>query len=132
MPDVAQDDTRGHKLFPDSVADDLPGTYAQDGKGGDATAYVKLFASGSRLTYFVTGYDPDERLLSGYIVSPLGPDGDEFGTASLDELAALQVGRIGGLVERDLYFEPTSVFEAVGALAESGVAVRQPVGPVNS
>ena len=88
----------------------LPPIGAQDGLGFDATAHVKFF-TGGRYTFFITEYDGADELF-GYCVSALGPDCDEWGYASLTELTALR-GRFGQPMERDRYFAPQTVREAL-------------------
>lgn len=90
----------------------LPALYSQDGKGLDATAYVKFFHPSSRYTLYVTEFDGDDTMF-GYVLSPLGQDCDEFGYSSLAEITALKVRGLG--VEQDLYFEPTTIREAIAA-----------------
>jgi hypothetical protein len=77
----------------------------------DPLCKVKLFLAGSRWTYFVaavTRYD-EQTVMTGYCVSPLGPDCDEWGDESLDRVAALRV--LGIPPERDLHYEPTRLSE---------------------
>lgn len=95
----------------------LPALYAQDGKGKDAVAYVKLFHPTSRYTLFVTEFDPEDGLLYGWCVSPLGPDCDEFGYSSLEELTALRAGPFKLPLERDLHFRPQTIAEALASAA---------------
>ena len=58
-----------------------------------------------------------EDTLFGYMVSPLGPDCDELGYASLAELAGVR-NRMGLGIERDLYWDPTTpLTKAVPELA---------------
>lgn len=112
----------------------LPPLYSQDGRGEDATAYVKFFGSG-RWTWFVTEasalvldgagelqevalddvHDPsrvgDIRFF-GKVVSGLGEDCDELTYFSLLDLAALQFPPFNLGIERDRYFDPTALREA--------------------
>ncbi len=135
MPECANDDARGHALLPDEVAAKIPEIGTQDGLGGEATALVKFFGSG-RWTLFVTEYDGAD-LLFGYVLSPLDPDFDEFGSASLSEVAerrhavlAWKLDR-GSYHQRDLDFEPVSVFEAVDQAEKMGAEItKRPVGRV--
>jgi Protein of unknown function (DUF2958) len=89
-------------------ADDALPSYREIADEVDPLCRVKLFQPGSRWTYYVcaaTEYDGiDGPVLSGYCVSPLGADCDEFGDQALAEVAAL---RVRGLPpERDLHFTP--------------------------
>lgn len=86
----------------------LPALGSQDGKGDEAIAYVKLFHPLSRYTFYVTEFDGDDTLF-GWCVSPLEPNYDEWGYASLNEL---QTTVAKGLpMERDRYFTPSPVRE---------------------
>ena len=55
--------------------------------------------------------DGDLRIF-GFYRSPLGPDDDEFGFASLRELESLR-GPLGQGIERDLHFPPTPITRIV-------------------
>ena len=93
------------KLMTKEVAKTIPALYSQDGKGDDAIVYTKLFDPSGRYTLYITEFDGKDRLF-GYCVSPLGPDCDEWGYASLAELQATR-NRFGLGLERDLHWKPT-------------------------
>jgi hypothetical protein len=100
--------------------DDLP-TYREIA-AEDPLCRVKLFQPGSRFTYYVvaaTEYEGIEGpVLTGYCVSPLGPDCDEFGDQALPEIAR---GRVGGLPpERDLHFQPVRLSQVQTHVARYG------------
>ena len=82
----------------------LPALYAQDGKGDEAIAYVKLFTPDSSWTWFLTEFDPATRtafaLVQGHET--------ELGYVSLEELEAVR-GKLGLPVERDTSFRPTTL-----------------------
>lgn len=82
----------------------LPPLYSQDGKGYEALALAKFFTPDSSWTWYVTEYDPKERVFFGLV------DGfeKELGYFSLDELESVR-GALGLAIERDLYFEPTKL-----------------------
>jgi hypothetical protein len=87
--------------------DDLP-SYREIADEQDPLCRIKLFQPGSRFTHYIcaaTEYAGiEEPVLTGFCVSPLGPDCDEFGDQALAEIAR---GRVGGLPpERDLHFQP--------------------------
>ena len=90
--------------------------YSQDGKGGDAITWLKFFHPSSRYTLFVTEADLEEGTLSGYVISPLGPDCDEYGYTSLDELKEVKAGPFGLGVERDMHFAPRPLVEALATV----------------
>ena len=86
----------------------------------------KFFDPTGRLTLYVLeaeeGEYEDENgkpykdwCLFGYMVSPLGPDCDEFGYSMLSELQAVR-GRFGLGIERDLHFGHPTLGEAVPSL----------------
>lgn len=118
MKPVCQPDARFRGPAYDYLraSDDLP-TYDQlpDADIDDWVCKVKLFLTGSRWTYFAAAatWYGDYRVdpvLSGWVYSPLGPDGDEWGDTSLMEIMALRDPVAHLLpVERDLHFRPSTV-----------------------
>jgi hypothetical protein len=57
-------------------------------------------------------------VLTGYCVSPLGPDCDEFGDQGLAEIARVRVGALPP--ERDLYFQPVRLSRVKAHVARHG------------
>lgn len=112
----AQDGPRKHALMTDADAKRLPPIKSQDGKGDEAIAYVKLFSPWGRFTFFVTEFDGTDELF-GYTVSPFGPDCDEWGYASLSELAEVKKFGVVPAIERDCYWTPAPVSECLAAVA---------------
>jgi hypothetical protein len=96
--------------------DALPPLYTNESldDANNAVAYVKIFHPNSRYTFYVTEFDGDDTLF-GYCVSPLGPDCDEWGYASLKELTELRAGPFKLPLERDLYFTPATVAECLAS-----------------
>ena len=86
------------------ASDELP---RWDRMGDDPLVKVKLFDPLGRFTYYVTGFSNDSghRYVSGYCVSPLGPDCDEHGDMGADELEQVR-NRLGLPLERDILFRP--------------------------
>lgn len=103
---------RRHKLMPADLRKALPALRSTDGQGMGAVAHGKFFSSFGRYTFYITEFDGEDTLY-GYCVSALGPDGDEWSYASLNELA--QATLFGGVpaIERDCYFTPATVGEFV-------------------
>lgn len=102
--------------------DDALPSYREIADEQDPLCRVKLFQPGSRFTYYVvaaTEYEGiDGPVLTGYCVSPLGPDCDEFGDQALADIARV---RLGGLPpERDLHFEPMRLSEVEAHVARHG------------
>lgn len=101
-----------YDLMPKHVLDVIPKLYAQDGKGKDAVAYVKWFNPMGAATWFITEYDPVERIGFGWC--DLGLGFPELGYVSLDEVESIRLP-LGGLrIERDLWFTPTTLRALLG------------------
>lgn len=112
------DGIRRHKLMTKAIAAKMPAIGSTDGEGMDAKVGVKFFTPYGRFTFYATEFDGNDTLY-GYCVSPLGPDCDEWGYASLSELAETTV--FGGVpaIERDRGYGGMTVGEAVGAVMAS-------------
>ena len=95
-------------------ADELPDypNLAED----DPVAKVRLFLPGSRFEYYVTAVTDYEGqlVLTGYCVSPLGPDFNEEGDTALDDILAVRSKVFGLPMEREIGYEP----ERVSAIRE--------------
>ena len=97
------------KLMTKEIEKTLPALYTTESTPThEKVALLKIFDPCGRMTYYATEYDPEERIFFGYMVSPLGPDCDEWGNSSLDEFEAVK-GPLGLGLERDLYFTPTKL-----------------------
>ena len=92
---------KAHNLMPADIAEHIPPPYANE-HIDDPMVHVKWFTPDSSWTWFVTEYDPAERLCFGLV------DGleCELGYFSVDEVESVR-GPFGLRVERDLYFKPT-------------------------
>lgn len=101
-------------------SDKLP-TYEQIADEGDPICRVKLFSPSGRYTYYVaaaTNYEGQTSpTLTGYVLSPLGPDADEWGDAPIGEMANVK-GPFGLPIERDIHFKPMRLSEIQQALAD--------------
>jgi hypothetical protein len=98
----------GHILLPDDIREKLPPLYANEDLGMEAVAQVKYFSPQSNWTWYPTEFDPQKGIFFGLVV---GFD-IELGYFSIEELE--EVGKDGGHIlpiERDLYFEPTTLAE---------------------
>ena len=91
------------KLLPDEIAETLPKLYSTE-EEKDPIARVKFFTPDSSWTWYVTEYDPRERLCFGLVHG----HEREFGYFSLDELESVK-GPLGLPIERDLYWQPKPV-----------------------
>lgn len=99
MPQNPMEDA--HVLLPDELAKTVPPLYATQNKD-DPLAVVKFFTPDSNWSFFVTEFDPAERLCFGLAVG----HERELGYFSVAELEEAR-GPLGLRVERDLYFSPT-------------------------
>jgi Protein of unknown function (DUF2958) len=96
-------------LMPDWLLLHMPKLYSQDGEGQDATVFVKWF--GGACTWLITEYDPATRIAFGWC--DLGLGFPELGYVSLDEVQSLTIPPIGARIERDLYFVPRPLRNAM-------------------
>lgn len=98
------------QLMTEELKRRLPPLYTNEKRPVDeAVVHGKFFDPTGRLTFYITEFDGEDTLF-GYMVSPLGPDCDEWGYSSLAELQAVR-GRLGLGIERDRYFQPCTFGE---------------------
>lgn len=92
-------------LLPDEIRTQLPPLYSGEEQGLEAKALVKFFTPDSNWTWYASEFDGEDRffgLVSGLEV--------ELGYFSLSELESVH-GPLGLPIERDKFFEPTSLRE---------------------
>jgi hypothetical protein len=104
-----------HELMPPELLAEVPRLYGQVGKGDEALVYVKWFVPWSNWTWYITEYDPEDRIGFGLCVGFAA----ELGNVSVDELEAIQ-GPVGLRVERDLYFRPATIRDVREGLRRTG------------
>ena len=109
------------ELLTQAIRKTLPVLYAQDGKGGNATVYVKYFAPDFSWTWYVlegqsvlddSGVEVDFEffgLVDGFE--------KELGCFRLNELQSLR-DKLGLPLERDLYFSPKPLKELAPGLMD--------------
>lgn len=88
----------------------LPKLYAQSTKGDAAVAHVKFFTPDSNWTWYVTEFDGEDRFF-GLVVGHF----TELGYFTLSEILKVR-GQLGLPVERDRFFEPTTIGEIRASL----------------
>ncbi len=96
---------RPMELLPDKIREQLPELYSGEEEGLAAKAVVKYFTPDSNWTWYASEFDGEDiffGLVSGFEV--------ELGYFSLLELRSVR-GPWGLPIERDLYFEATSLQE---------------------
>ena len=97
------------KLLTKEIRNRLPALYAQDGKGMDAIAYLRLFHAYGNGTWIATEFDGEDTFFGW---AEIHPGCGELGYFSLKELESLEARingkRIPGLqaIERDIHFTP--------------------------
>ena len=110
---AANNKIRGMTLLPKEIRRKLPPLYSQDGKGGKAVAYLKLFAPSSSWSWYAVEGEPvaddsgeeDFRffgLVDGHV--------KELGYFSLAELESVN-GPLGLPIKRDLRWQPKTLEE---------------------
>lgn len=93
------------KLLTQEIRKKLPALYAQNGKGGEAVAYLKLFTPDSSWTWYATEFDGQD-MFFGLV------DGQEreLGYFSLAEMQKVK-GPMGLPIERDKFWKPKTLKE---------------------
>ncbi len=105
-PDLAHEDA--HDLMPSWLAAILPALSVMEHEA-DPVVYVKLFTPDAGWMWYITEYDPEERLAYGFV---RGVE-EELGYIWLDELATMR-GPMGLAIERDLFWQPTPLSRVRG------------------
>lgn len=90
---------------------ELRATIPVTAEGDDPIVQCKFFTPDGAATWLVLEFDGDDTFY-GWVTLGLGPDCDELGTFSLQELESLR-GKLGLPVERDKFFKPCPLSEAM-------------------
>ena len=111
---AANNKIRGMKLLTKELRSKLPPLYSQDGKGGKAVAYLKLFTPSSSWSWYATEGEPvlDEqsREVDYRFFGLVDGHCKELGYFSLSELESVN-GPMGLPIERDLHWNPKTLEE---------------------
>lgn len=100
------------KLITKEIQGLLPALYTNEERDPtEIKVPLKIFDPSGRYTFFVTEFDGEDTLF-GYCVSPLGPDCDELGYASLSEIQSVR-NRLGIGMERDIHWNPETTLRQV-------------------
>lgn len=97
------------QLLTDSLKERFAAVGSQE-NSENPIVIAKFFNPTGAGTWLATEYDPETRTFFGY-VSIFGDSNDEWGSFSLDELAAYK-GPLGLGIERDLYWHEKCFSEA--------------------
>ena len=111
---LANDRMRGMKLLPKEIREKLPPLNSQDGKGGKAIAYLKLYTPDSSFTFWATEFDGKD-IFFGLVEG----QEKELGYFSLKELEKVR-GPLGLPIERDRYWWPKTLAEIAPELFRDG------------
>ena len=111
---ITNNKIRGMKLLPKELREKLPPLYSQDGKGGKAVVYAKLFTPDSSWSWHITEGEPllDEsqnEVDYKFFGLVFGLE-REFGYFLLSELEEVR-GPMGLPIERDLHWQPKTLEE---------------------
>ncbi len=99
--------------IPDEVRDKIPRLYAAE-NDPNPTVWVKLFTPDSSWTWYVIEWDGEDTCF-GYVVGFAA----ELGYFLLSDIACAR-GKLCLPVERDLFFQPTSLAEIKASLERAG------------
>lgn len=105
------------------MTDELKARFAEIGDQSELDnpiVVAKFFDPTGSASWYVTEYDPDTNICSGYVT---GLGFDEWGLFSIDELELLKLP-FGLTIERDLYIKETSYYEM---MKREGHDVVQPI-----
>ena len=100
---------RGHSLMTKEIGNTIPALYANENAEDhdSALAHVKLFSPYNGWTWYVTEWEGETGLCFGLVQG----FEEELGYFDLTELAEATVFGSVPAVERDLYWEPTTLGE---------------------
>jgi hypothetical protein len=120
---LANNRIRGMELLPREIREKLPALYAQDGKGGKAVAYLKLFTPDGSFTWHITEGSPitdqNGREVDFQFFGLVDGLEKELGYVVLSELETVR-GPMGLPIERDLWWQPKTLEEIAPELFKSG------------
>jgi hypothetical protein len=106
------------KLITKEIENKAPALHSQDDKSSTEIMVVaKFFNPCGAGTWYMTEYDPKQRMGFGWCTLGFGPECDELGYFSIDELESIEGPLMIG-IERDIHFTPctlASVMEKVQA-----------------
>jgi hypothetical protein len=111
---AANNRVRGMKLLTEEIRKKLPPLYSQDGKGGKAVAYLKLFTPHSSWTWWAVEGSPIEdengQEVDFQFFGLVDGQFKELGYFNLSELESVR-GPMGLPIERDLHWQPKMLKE---------------------
>lgn len=95
------------KLMTKAIENRFEKIGSQDGRGDDAIVVAKYFTPFANWTWYATEYDPETGLFFGLVSGAEM----ELGYFSLEEFESMNRGPLNK-IERDMYFDECTMFEA--------------------
>jgi|18_taG_2_1085343.scaffolds.fasta_scaffold54459_2 hypothetical protein len=104
------------KLITKEIEKATPKLYSNDEKSAEETMVTAKFFNPYGLgTWWMTEYDPEQRLAFGY--ADLGCP--ELGYFSIAEMEEIRVKPFDGKIERDIHFTPCTLASVMESVRES-------------
>ena len=101
------------KLITKTIEKRAPALYATEHKKPeDVRVVAKFFNPCGRSTWFMTEYDPEERIGFGYVIGELGPECDEMGYFYLADMQEIKL-KWGLGIERDIHYRRQTLAEVM-------------------
>jgi hypothetical protein len=117
------EEQEAHDLVPAAIAATIPPLYATE-REKEPVAHIKLFTPDSSWTWYITEYDPKERLAFGLACG----HEEELGYFSIDEMEKAR-GPLGLAVERDLHWKPKPLSQVQRRWQQGIAEDRGPASP---
>lgn len=129
LPPEVNRQRRGHDFYPPAtVLAALPALYAtEETPCADKVLHLHFFSSWG--DWYVTEFNPADGEVFGWAQIGNAEVG-EWGYSDLPALESFEPRGIGGLVERDLHFEPVTFHELMRPRWNLTVDMRNPARPV--
>ena len=93
------------KLMTKEIERKAPALYSQEDKGDDAIVYAHWFSPYNGWDWYMTEYDPNERLCFGLVKG----FETKWGYWTINELEVVNEHYHFPVIERDLYWEPCTI-----------------------
>tara|TARA_Y100000034_G_scaffold10451_1_gene10975 strand:- start:77 stop:397 length:321 start_codon:yes stop_codon:yes gene_type:complete len=96
------------KLITKELENKTPKLYSNEEKTAEETMVIaKFFNPYGSQTWWMTEYDPEQKLAFGY--ADLGFGCPELGYFSIAEMEEIRIKPFGGKIERDIHFTPCTL-----------------------
>ncbi|HIG57907.1 MAG TPA: DUF2958 domain-containing protein [Flavobacteriales bacterium] len=103
------------KLITREIIEKAPALGSQDDKSSTEVMIVaKFFNPCGAGTWYMTEYDSEKKMGFGWVSLGFGPECDELGYFSIDELESIE-GPLKIGIERDIHWQPRPLSEVMSA-----------------